>query len=160
MADDKLKQEFFYMASLTAKYDFHKMEVVEGILRLENERRILDSVFGRRFKTRIFDIAADVAIDDKCVLCGQPAENHVICNHCMETILGSDYAKSKIKIKEKKFELPDFKKAFENLKFPDFKKAFENIKLPKLGRVFQYCALVCLILILFLWHTNCHLQAL
>ena len=54
MADDKLKQELLYMASLASKYDFSKMEVVEGILRLENERKILDSVFGRRFKSRIF----------------------------------------------------------------------------------------------------------
>ncbi len=123
MADDKLKQEFLYMASLTSKYDFHRMEVVEGILRLENERRILDSVFGRRFKTRIFDIAAGVATDEKCVLCGMPADNRVICNHCMETILGSDYAKNKIKIKEKKINVKECSK---------------------------YVAVVCLILILFI----------
>ena len=124
MADDKLKQELLYMASLTSKYDFSKMEVVEGILRLENERRILDSVFGRRFKARIFDIAAGVDIDNKCVLCGQDAENHVICNHCMETILGSDYAKSKIKPEKKHFKLPNLKAIIGKVKLPEIKKPF------------------------------------
>ena len=100
MAEDKLKQEIFYMVSLTSKYDFTKMEVVEGILRLENDRRILDSVFGRRFKSKIFDIAAGVSVDNKCVICGQPADNKVICQHCMSTVSTSDYAKSKIKIEE------------------------------------------------------------
>ena len=153
---DKLKQELLYMASITSKYDFTNMEVVEGILRLENERRILDSVFGRRFKARIFDIAAGVKIDDTCVLCGQLADNHVICNHCMETILGSDYAKSKIKTKQKKiFKLP--KIDFSKIKIP-------QIKLPKLEfakseekpvqgfsakKVLQYAAVICLTLILF-----------
>ena len=54
--DDKLKQELYYMVRLTSKYDFTNMELVEGILRLENERRILNSVFGSRFKRRIFDM--------------------------------------------------------------------------------------------------------
>ncbi len=158
MADDnKLKQELLYMASITSKYDFTRMEVVEGILRLENERRILDSVFGRRFKTRIFDIAAGVKIDDTCVLCGQHADNRVICNHCMETILGSDYAKNKIKNKQtKRFKLPTID--FSKFKLPE-------IKLPKLEflkteeipdnrkksvKIFQYAAVICLTLILFM----------
>ena len=101
MGDEQLKQELLYMVKLTSKYDFTRMEVVEGILRLENEREILGSVFGKRFKGRIFDIAAGVEVDDKCVICGQHADNHVICNHCMETIGDSDYAKNKIKTKEK-----------------------------------------------------------
>lgn len=162
MADDnKLKQELLYMASITSKYDFTKMEVVEGILRLENERRILDSVFGRRFKTRIFDIAAGVKIDDTCVLCGQPADNRVICNHCMETILGSDYAKNKIKTKQKKrFSLP--KIDFSKFKLPEIK--LPKIELPKsvekpeekpvegfsAKKILQYAAIVCLTLILFI----------
>ncbi|SFN48775.1 hypothetical protein SAMN04487831_101395 [Pseudobutyrivibrio sp. UC1225] len=154
MADDKLKQELLYMASITSKYDFTKMEVVEGILRLENERRILDSVFGRRFKARIFDIAAGVSIDEACVLCGQHADNHVICNHCMETILGSDYAKNKIKTKEtRRFSLA--KLDFTKIKLPDIKlpkidvskTRLPDIKLPK---IFQYAAIVCLTLILFI----------
>lgn len=158
MADDnKLKQELLYMASITSKYDFTKMEVVEGILRLENERKILDSVFGRRFKTRIFDIAAGVKIDDTCVLCGQPADNHVICNHCMETILGSNYAKSKIKTKQK-WRIPLPKIDFSKIKIPE-------IKLPKIEfakpqekeskkstpvKILQYAAVICLTLILFI----------
>ncbi|WP_028243972.1 hypothetical protein [Pseudobutyrivibrio ruminis] len=97
MGDEKLRQEFLYMVKLTSKYDFTRMEVVEGILRLENEREILGSVFGKRFKSRIFDIAAGLETDEKCVICGQHADNHVICNHCMETIGDSDYAKNKIK---------------------------------------------------------------
>ncbi|SDB13147.1 hypothetical protein SAMN02910298_00683 [Pseudobutyrivibrio sp. YE44] len=105
MDDEKLKQELFYMVRLTSKYDFSKMQVVEGILRLENERRILVSVFGRRFKTRIFDIAAEVAHDGNCVICGQPAENQVICNHCMETIMASEYAQARIKPEKKKFKI-------------------------------------------------------
>ncbi len=95
MADDKLRQELLYMAKITSKYDLTNMEVVEEILRLENERRILDSVFGKRFKRRIFDIAAGVNKDESCVICGKPAENHIICNHCLETIDDSPYAKSK-----------------------------------------------------------------
>lgn len=95
MADDKLRQELLYMVKLTSKYDFTKMEVVEGILRLESERQILGSVFGKRFKTRIFDIAAEQHFEDTCVICGQRASNHVICDHCMETIGGSEYAKSR-----------------------------------------------------------------
>ncbi|SCZ78541.1 hypothetical protein [Pseudobutyrivibrio xylanivorans] len=158
MADDnKLKQELLYMASITSKYDFTKMEVVEGILRLENERRILDSVFGRRFKTRIFDIAAGVKIDDTCVLCGQPADNRVICNHCMETILGSEYAKNKIKTKQKKrFSLP--KIDFSKFKLPEIK--LPKIELPKsvekpvegfsAKKILQYAAIICLTLILFI----------
>ncbi|MCR5195668.1 MAG: hypothetical protein K6D38_05075 [Pseudobutyrivibrio sp.] len=101
MADDKLRQELLYMAKLTSKYDLTNMEVVEGILRLEGERRILDSVFGKRFKTRIFDVAAGVNKDDSCVICGKPAENHIICNHCLETIDESPYAKSKESAKTK-----------------------------------------------------------
>ncbi|MDC7278136.1 hypothetical protein NXH64_01350 [Butyrivibrio fibrisolvens] len=162
MADDnKLKQELLYMASITSKYDFTKMEVVEGILRLENERRILDSVFGRRFKTRIFDIAAGVKIDDTCVLCGQPADNRVICNHCMETILGSEYAKNKIKTKQKKrFSLP--KIDFSKFKLPEIK--LPKIVLPKsvgkpeekqvegfsAKKILQYATIICLTLILFI----------
>lgn len=101
MDDYKLKQELFYMVTLDSKYDFTRMEVVESILRLENERQILVSVFGRRFKSRIFDIAAGTKTGDDCVICGKPAEDHVICHNCMESILNSDYAKSKLKIKEK-----------------------------------------------------------
>ena len=158
MADDKLKQELLYMATLTSRYDFSKMEVVEGILRLENERKILDSVFGRRFKTRIFDIAAGVAVDDTCVLCGQPSENHVICNHCMETILGSDYAKNKIKTKEnKRFKLPDLHLPAFKFKLPAFK--IPTIKLPSLKflksgfsikSVLLHALAICLALILFI----------
>ena len=101
MADDKLRQELLYMAKITSKYDLTNMEVVEEILRLENERRILDSVFGKRFKRRIFDIAAGVNKDESCVICGKPAENHIICNHCLETIDDSPYAKSKDSVKAK-----------------------------------------------------------
>ena len=100
MGDEKLKQELLYMVKLTSKYDLSNMEVVESILRLENERTILGSVFGKRFKSRIFDIAAGTETDKKCVICGQPAENQIICNHCMETIGDSAYAKNIIKIKE------------------------------------------------------------
>lgn len=102
MADEKLKQELFYMVRLATKYDFTKMEVVEGILRLENERQILSSVFGKRFKARIFDIAAGQETDSSCVICGQSADNHVICQRCIQTICESNYAKSKAKPEEKK----------------------------------------------------------
>ncbi len=102
MGDEKLKQELLYMVKLATKYNFEDLDVVESILRLENERQILNSVFGNRFKTRIFDIATGVENDGKCVICGQPADNHVICKHCIETINDSDYAKNKIKNKEKK----------------------------------------------------------
>lgn len=105
MENDKLKQELFYMYRLTSKYDFSKMEVVENILRLENDRKILDSVFGRRFKTRIFDIAAGINKDSSCVLCGQPADNQVICPHCMETISGSEYAKLRTPEQKSKFKI-------------------------------------------------------
>lgn len=158
MADDnKLKQELLYMASITSKYDLTKMEVVEGILRLENERRILDSVFGRRFKTRIFDIAAGVKIDDTCVLCGQYADNRVICNHCMETILGSDYAKNIIKTKQnKRFKLP--KIDFSKFKLPEIKlpkiELGKSVEKPVEGfsvkKILQYAAIICLTLILFI----------
>ena len=154
MADDnKLKQELLYMATLTSRYDFSKMEVVEGILRLENERKILDSVFGRRFKARIFDIGAGVAVDDKCVLCGKTADNHVICNHCMETILGSDYAKNKIKIKEsKRFKIPELHLPKIKLHLPDIK--LPKVKLFKEGlstkSVLLHALAVCLTMILFI----------
>lgn len=130
MGDERLKQELFYMVKLASKYDFSSMEVVEGILRLENERQILGSVFGKRFKARIFDIAAGQETDEKCVICGQPADNHVICNHCMETIGGSEYAKNQIKIKEN----------------DNSKKKFDvNIK-----KVLQIALIVCLIAILLI----------
>ena len=103
--DNKLKQELYYMVRLTAKYDFENMNVVEGILRLENESHILNSVFGSRFKRRIFDIAAGVSVDYSCVICGQPANNKVICAHCMETIGGSEYAKSHLPQEEPKNKL-------------------------------------------------------
>ena len=89
MGDEKLKQELFYMVKLSTKYDFKDMSVVEGILRLENDRKVLNSVFGSRFKTRIFDIAAGVCSADSCVICGQTAENRVICKKCMDSILDS-----------------------------------------------------------------------
>ena len=118
MADDKLRQELLYMVRLTSKYDFSRMEVVEGILRLENERQILGSVFGKRFKTRIFDIAAGQAVDESCVICGQHADNKVICQHCLSTIGESDYAKNKIKTKESntRLRIPDFKKLIDKIK--------------------------------------------
>ena len=78
MGNEKLKQELYYMAKLVAKYDFKDMNVVEGILRQENERKILESVFGTRFKSRIFDIAAGVEHDSTCVICGKEAEKLVI----------------------------------------------------------------------------------
>ena len=117
MADDKLRQELLYMVRLTSKYDFSRMEVVEGILRLENERQILGSVFGKRFKARIFDIAAGQAVDESCVICGQHADNKVICQHCLSTIGDSEYAKNKIKTKEndKKLKLPDFGKIIDKI---------------------------------------------
>ena len=139
MDDEKLKQELFYMVRLTSKYDFKRMDVVEGILRLENERRILDSVFGRRFKTRIFDIAAEVAHDGNCVICDQPAENQVICNHCMETITESDYAQARIK--------PDKNKIKFNLNI------LKHITQQNLKKVIQYILIVCLsvVFIIQLW---------
>ena len=133
MADDKLRQELFYMVRLTSKYDFSKMEVVEGILRLESERQILGSVFGKRFKARIFDIAASVNTDDSCVICGQTAFNKVICNHCMETIGGSEYAKSKApSIKEQKS-----------------RKAVSITKLGFIKNILKTLCIVCLVVILF-----------
>ena len=135
MADDKLRQELLYMVRLASKYDFSSMEVVEGILRLEKERKILDSVFGKRFKERIFDIAGGKHdVEETCVICGQHAENKVICNHCMETIGGSEYAKSLIENKETE-EKPA-------RKFP--------FKLKDLKRPFQIVTIACLTLILFL----------
>ena len=162
MADDKLRQELFYMVRLTSKYDFTKMEVVESILRLENERQILDSVFGKRFKSRIFDIAAGVNSDSSCVICGNQAENHVICQHCIETIDSSEYAKSKIKIKEKEkrgfsFKVPNIK--LPKLSIPKLrlhkKEAGDTSFFNKLGSSrlktgIQYVLTVCLILILFI----------
>ncbi|SEK98502.1 hypothetical protein SAMN02910377_02368 [Pseudobutyrivibrio ruminis] len=161
MADDKLRQELLYMVRLTSKYDFSRMEVVEGILRLENERQILGSVFGKRFKTRIFDIAAGQAVDETCVICGQHADNKVICQHCLSTIGESDYAKNKIKTKEndKKPRIPDFKKLIDKIKsISKQDKTKEEIKEKvhdriSLGRVKRYVKGVlvfCLTLILFI----------
>ncbi len=115
MGDEKLKQELLYMVKLADKYDFSNLDVVESILRLENERQILNSVFGKRFKTRIFDIATGVSNDGKCVICGQPADNNVICKHCMETIAESNYAKNIIKNKENKI---DFTQLLNRIKAP------------------------------------------
>ena len=129
MGDDNLRKELFYMVRLTSKYDFTKMEVVEEILRLENERQILTSVFGKRFKGRIFDIAAGQTHDSKCVICGHEAENHVICNHCMETISDSNYGKKETV--EETVEEPEKRKL--------------SLKL-----VFQYIAIFCLTLILLI----------
>ena len=128
MADDKLRQELLYMVRLTSKYDFSRMEVVEGILRLENERQILGSVFGKRFKARIFDIAAGQAVDESCVICGQHADNKVICQHCLSTIGDSEYAKNKIKTKEND----------------------KKISIGKVKRCVQGVLIVCLTLILFI----------
>ena len=160
MADDKLRQELLYMVRLTSKYDFSRMEVVEGILRLENERQILGSVFGKRFKARIFDIAAGQEVDSNCVLCGQHAENKVICNHCMETIGNSEYAKNKIKTKENenRFRILDFKRLIEKLKYITIKdktKKESKEKAPiktgvgKAKRYIQSIIIACLTLILF-----------
>ncbi|MCR4694271.1 MAG: hypothetical protein K5773_02975 [Pseudobutyrivibrio sp.] len=91
----KLKQELLYMVKLTEKYDFTNRQVVDGILRLENERQILTSVFGKRFKDRIFDIAYDNASNNTCVICGQEAENGVICQDCLNRISHSAYASAK-----------------------------------------------------------------
>lgn len=167
MADDKLRQELFYMVRLTSKYDFTKMEVVESILRLENERQILDSVFGKRFKSRIFDIAAGVNSDSNCVICGNPAENHVICQHCIETIDSSEYAKCKIKIKEKEkrgfsFKVPNIK--LLKLSIPKLRlhkkeaetsvdrgtSIFYKLGGSRLKTGIQYVLVTCLILILFI----------
>ena len=161
MADDKLRQELLYMVRLTSKYDFSRMEVVEGILRLENERQILGSVFGKRFKTRIFDIAAGQAVDENCVICGQHADNKVICQHCLSTIGESDYAKNKIKTKEndKKFRIPDFKKLIDKIKSiskqdkakEDIKeKATSKISSGRVKRYIQGVLIFCLTLILFI----------
>ncbi|SOC13845.1 hypothetical protein [Pseudobutyrivibrio ruminis] len=165
MADDKLRQELLYMVRLTSKYDFSRMEVVEGILRLENERQILGSVFGKRFKTRIFDIAAGQAVDETCVICGQHADNKVICQHCLSTIGESDYAKNKIKTKEKdkKPRIPDFKKLIDKIKSITIKKEKKEesketvkekvpskISVGKVKRYVQGVLIVCLTLILFI----------
>lgn len=173
MSDEKLKQELLYMVKLASKYDFSKMEVVESILRLENERKILNSVFGARFKTRIFDIAAGVDNDGKCVICGQSAENKVVCAHCIETISGSQYAQSKIKnekVKRKfnfnrsKFKflkvIPQKLKSIKLLKKqkqledkPEAKRPVEVSKKDRVKTFVKYCCLVCFILLLFvqLW---------
>ena len=161
MADDKLRQELLYMVRLTSKYDFSRMEVVEGILRLENERQILGSVFGKRFKTRIFDIAAGQAVDENCVICGQHADNKVICQHCLSTIGESDYAKNKIKTKEKdkKLRIVDFKKLIDKIKpiskqdkaKEDIKeKATSKISSGRVKRYIQGALIFCLTLILFI----------
>ena len=161
MADDKLRQELLYMVRLTSKYDFSRMEVVEGILRLENERQILGSVFGKRFKTRIFDIAAGQTVDESCVICGQHADNKVICQHCLSTIGESDYAKNKIKTKEndKKLRIPDFKKLIDKIKSiskqdktkEEIKeKVHDRISLGRVKRYVQGVLVFCLTLILFI----------
>lgn len=130
MGDEKLRKELFYMVRLTSKYNFSNIDVVEEILRLENERQILDSVFGKRFKTRIFDIATGKNVDDKCVICGQLANNHVICDHCMTTIGDSGYGKKEVESKQEKKRGISF-----------------NIT-PKIA--FQYIAVFCLTLILLI----------
>lgn len=158
MADDKLRQELLYMVRLTSKYDFTRMEVVEGILRLENERQILGSVFGKRFKARIFDIAAGQEVADTCVICGQHADNKVICQHCLSTIGESDYAKNKIKDKEIKnrFNIAGFKKVFDKIKLPVKKEDKEKnvsdirINVSRIKRYVQGVVVACLTLILFL----------
>lgn len=113
MGDEKLKQELFYMVKLASKYDFSQMSLVEEILRQENERKILTSVFGTRFKARIFDIAAGVNDTDSCVICGKPAENKCICKNCMDSILESDYAKNQAK-KKRRINIP-FKAVFSSI---------------------------------------------
>ena len=158
MADDKLRQELLYMVKLTSKYDLSRMEVVEGILRLENERQILGSVFGKRFKVRIFDVAAGVETDEKCVICGQHAENKIICAHCMDTIGTSEYAKSKFKNDKDnkgKFVFPKIKLPHINIPKPEFvktkdaeaKAATNNKHVIKTG--IQALLIICLTLILF-----------
>ncbi len=130
MADENLRKELLYMVRLTSKYDFTNMDVVEEILRLENERTILGSVFGKRFKARIFDIATGQQTDGNCVICGQKAENQVICKHCIESIGESNYAKNKIVNKEKT------------------KNRFLRADVLKKG--FQLAVIVCLTVILFI----------
>ncbi|MCR5415407.1 MAG: hypothetical protein K6E79_01265 [Pseudobutyrivibrio sp.] len=101
MGDEKLKQELLYIVKISSKYDFHNKDVVENILRMENERQILTSVFGKRFKARIFDIAYDQEHDGKCIICGNIAnETGTVCNDCIEKISGSPYAKSVLKSDE------------------------------------------------------------
>ncbi|MBQ7470196.1 MAG: hypothetical protein IJS76_07220 [Pseudobutyrivibrio sp.] len=168
MADDKLRQELYYIAKLATKYDFKDMAIVEEILRQENERKLLTSVFGTRFKSRIFDIASDAKHDTNCVICGKPADNGVVCAECLKSILESKYAKSKNEIKEnKRFH---FKKLFDNKIFRGIKNFFSSLisksknadetteskdisgqhKDSKAKRVFQYSCIVCLTLILFI----------
>lgn len=167
MADDKLRQELYYIAKLATKYDFKDMAIVEEILRQENERKLLTSVFGTRFKSRIFDIASDAKHDSNCVICGKPADNGVVCAECLKSILESKYAKSKNEIKEnKRF---DFKRIFDNKLFHGIKNFFSYLiskskkidetteskdtrgrhEKSKAKRVFQYSCIVCLTLILF-----------
>ena len=154
--DDKLKQELYYMVRLTSKYDFTNMELVEGILRLENERRILNSVFGSRFKRRIFDIAAGVNVDYSCVICGSPANNKVICAHCMETIGGSEYAKSHLPQDAAKNKsvinewLSALIKRFSGIKSKKItEKSVKEIHIKKINKkqIVKYVFAVCLILI-------------
>ncbi len=174
MADDKLRQELYYIAKLTTKYDFKDMSVVEEILRQENERKLLTSVFGTRFKTRIFDIASDVKHEDTCVICGKPAENGVACAACLKSILESKYAKNKNEIEQTgRFNL---KKLFDNKLFRRVKSFFSSMtskskkadeipekvdtvessettkwyKSIRAKHVFQYSCIVCLTLILFI----------
>jgi len=140
MADDKLKQELLYMVKLTSKYNFSEMDVVEGILRLENERQILISPFGRRFKTRIFDIASGQKTDGRCVICGQEADNKVICQHCMETIGQSSYANP-----DKENNTLETEKKDSNPVISVLKGNKSRIK-----RNIQIFVIVCLTLILFI----------
>lgn len=182
MADEKLRQELYYMAKLVEKYDFKDMNVVEGILRQENDRKILESVFGTRFKSRIFDIAAGADGDRSCVICGKEADNGVMCEVCLKSILESNYAKNKNQIKENEKSgtnvikekmstvVDNIKTVFkkdETVDKPEKKKLefvskLKNIftkesgdeitseKKAKVTKVFQYSAIVCLALILFI----------
>lgn len=156
--DNNLKQELYYMVRLTSKYDFSDKNVVEVILRLENENCILESVFGRRFKRRISDIASGNVVDSSCVICGQPATNKVICNHCMETIGGSEYAKGypqQVEL-ERKFNLKNnisyLLKQFRAKKDTDKKKINTDVtgKLAKIGlkEIFKVIAVVFLTFLL------------
>ena len=81
-----IKADVSIIIKSVKKLDFNNPKRVLGVKKLIEENNMVKTQYGRRFCDKLDNLAVGNTDDNLCVICSKPAENLVICKHCMDLL--------------------------------------------------------------------------